>query len=45
MVRLELALALAGGYDVKATPTIIVLGKNARVLYRGHRPPENWASL
>lgn len=38
-------LALTTRYGVKATPTIVVLGKDAKVLYFGHRSPADWASL
>ena len=38
-------LSLTRLFDVQGTPTILVLGPDKRVLYRGHAPPEDWASL
>lgn len=31
--------------DVRGTPTIVVLARGRRVLYRGHRPPASWQAL
>ncbi|MDP6979665.1 MAG: TlpA disulfide reductase family protein [Myxococcota bacterium] len=35
-------LALATRFDVTGTPLIVVLGTEARVLYRGYRLPDDW---
>ncbi|MFT7670257.1 MAG: thiol-disulfide isomerase/thioredoxin [Planctomycetota bacterium] len=35
-------LLLTRRFAVEGTPTIIVLGANNEVLYRGHQPPEDW---
>lgn len=37
-------LALTDKFSVKGTPTIIVLGCDGMILYRGHRSP-NWDQL
>jgi len=36
-------LSLSRRFEVKGTPTIVVLGKGGRILYNGHRPPEDWS--
>ena len=38
-------LALTNALGVEGTPTIIVLGEDQRVLYRGHEPPPDWGAL
>lgn len=38
-------LRLIDGLGVEGTPTILVLGRDRQVLYRGHRPPERWDEL
>lgn len=38
-------LSLSRSLEVRGTPTIVVLGKGRRVLYRDHRPPADWATL
>ena len=35
-------LRLSRGFEVGGTPTIIILGSGGSILYRGHRPPDNW---
>ncbi len=35
-------LALTREFQVEGTPTIIVLGPEGDVIYRGHRPPADW---
>lgn len=35
-------LRLIDGLGVAGTPTLLVLGRDRQVLYRGHRPPERW---
>ena len=35
-------LRLSRSFGVQGTPTIIILGHGGSVLYRGHRPPDNW---
>ena len=35
-------LRLSRGFEVGGTPTIIILGPGGSILYRGHRPPDNW---
>jgi thiol-disulfide isomerase/thioredoxin len=35
-------LTLTRRFAIEGTPTIIVLGANNEVLYRGHQPPEDW---
>ena len=35
-------LVLTSDYEVKGTPTIIVLGASGAILYQGHRPPKRW---
>jgi len=37
--------ALTGGLGVEGTPTIIVIGPDRSVRYRGHRLPSDWDSL
>lgn len=39
------SLAITEAFDVKGTPTIVVLGEGNRVLYRGHKLPDNLAQL
>lgn len=36
-------LVLSRRLGVEGTPTIVVLGRGREVLYRGHRPPPEWA--
>jgi len=36
-------MALSKRYDVKGTPTIVVLGAGGRILFNGHRAPEDWS--
>ncbi len=38
-------LALATRFEVTGTPVIVVLGEQARVLYRGYRLPEDWTAF
>ena len=38
-------LALTRRFEVEGTPTVLVLGPDGRLLYRGHAPPESWFSL
>jgi thiol-disulfide isomerase/thioredoxin len=38
-------LAWSNRFGVRATPTIVVLGKGRRVLFNGHRAPESWTTL
>ena len=38
-------LRLSRSFGVQGTPTIIILGHGGSVLYRGHRPPDNWAAF
>ena len=38
-------LALTRRFDIEGTPTIVVLGAGGRVVYRGHRAPEDWTAL
>lgn len=38
-------LALTERFAIEGTPTIVVLGAGGRVVYRGHRAPEDWAAL
>lgn len=38
-------LGLSQRLQVEGTPTIVVLGKERRVLYHAHRPPQDWASF
>ena len=35
-------LRLSRSFDVEGTPTIVILGPGGSILYRGHRPPDNW---
>ena len=35
-------LRLSRGFDVEGPPTIVILGPGGSILYRGHRPPDNW---
>ena len=35
-------LRLSRGFEVGGTPTIVILGPGGSILYRGHRPPDNW---
>lgn len=35
-------LALTKRFEVQGTPTIIVLGVDGRILFRGHQAPANW---
>lgn len=37
-------LALVHRYEVKGTPTILILGPGREILYRGSTPPEDWAA-
>jgi len=37
--------ALARHYRVEGTPTLLVLGPDGEIRYRGHRLPENWEPL
>ena len=37
-------LTLATRFDVYGTPTVVVLRED-EVVYRGHRPPEDWTAL
>lgn len=37
-------LSLTKQYEVVGTPTIIILGQDRKVLYRGNRPPEDWSA-
>lgn len=36
-------MALSKRFEVTGTPTIVVLGENGRILFHGHRPPEDWS--
>jgi thiol-disulfide isomerase/thioredoxin len=38
-------LALTQRFEVMGTPTIIALGDERELLYRGHRPPKDWKGL
>jgi thiol-disulfide isomerase/thioredoxin len=38
-------LALVSRYEVKGTPTILILGPGREILYRGSTPPEKWATF
>ena len=38
-------LELTDALEVKGTPTIVVVGEGGRVLFRGHRAPEDWDAL
>jgi thiol-disulfide isomerase/thioredoxin len=38
-------LALSQRFEVKGTPTIVVLGSGGRILFRGHRSPQDWSAL
>lgn len=38
-------LSLSRRFEVKGTPTIVVLGAGGAVRYTGHRPPEDWGAL
>lgn len=38
-------LALVHRYEVKGTPTILILGPGREILYRGSTPPEDWAAF
>ena len=35
-------LLVTNQFNVKGTPTIIILNKDGAVAYRGHRPPSHW---
>lgn len=37
--------SLCGALDVTATPTLLVIGPEREVRYRGHRPPRDWRPL
>lgn len=37
-------LALTEACHVTGTPTIVVLGRDRRILYHGHRPPADWTA-
>ncbi len=37
-------LALVRRYEVKGTPTILILGPDRAILYRGAVPPDDWAN-
>ena len=38
-------LALTERFEVKGTPTILVLGPDGRLLYRDNVPPEDWSHV
>lgn len=38
-------LGLSREFDIRGTPTILVLGKGRRVLFSGHRAPKDWTTL
>ena len=38
-------LALTKRFEVDGTPTIIVIGAEGEVVYRGHEPPASWDEL
>jgi len=38
-------LTLTRAFDVKATPTIVVVAPDGRVVYRGHRAPQGWSDV
>lgn len=38
-------LALTRRFSVEGTPTILVLESEGKLLYRGHRVPDDWSSL
>ncbi|MBL4847399.1 MAG: redoxin family protein [Planctomycetes bacterium] len=41
----DLDLSLSRALGVRGTPTILVLGKDRVVRFKGHRPPEDWSQL
>ncbi|MFT5286763.1 MAG: thiol-disulfide isomerase/thioredoxin [Planctomycetota bacterium] len=38
-------LSLTRRFEVTGTPTIVVVGKGQKTLYRGHRAPEDWTQF
>jgi len=38
-------LSITEYFQVKGTPTVIVLGKGMEILYRGHRLPDDWTAF
>jgi len=38
-------LSMAKGMNIVGTPTVIIVGKDNQVLYRGHHPPKDWTTF